>query len=90
VPSDRAGDLPPDVRADPALALFDDGDLFQRLLDGASAWLRPGGVLVVEIDDEAGTTARDALARSGFVRSFVLPDLNGRDRVCVAVRPDVG
>jgi release factor glutamine methyltransferase len=89
VPADRAPALPADVRADPALALFGDAGLLERLVRDAFVWLRPGGALVLEIDDEAGDATREVVGRVGFVEVTVLPDLNGRDRVCVATEPDV-
>jgi release factor glutamine methyltransferase len=78
--------LPVDVRADPVLALVGDADLFDRLVEQATRWLRDGGALAVEIGasrcDEAMTAFRRSLSH---VR--IEPDLAGRDRVVLGRRP---
>ena len=52
----------------------------------APAWLRPDGVLVVEIGETQGEAAV-ALARdAGFATADIHPDLAGRDRALVARR----
>ncbi|MBI4696308.1 MAG: 50S ribosomal protein L3 N(5)-glutamine methyltransferase [Gammaproteobacteria bacterium] len=51
VPLDEMAELPPEYTHEPALALAagDDGlDLVRRILDGAAARLRPGGILVMD------------------------------------------
>ena len=78
--------LPPEVRADPALALADDGSIYERLAGQAIRWLRDGGALVVEIDARRGTDVAGTLARD-FVDVRVETDLAGRDRVVVARAP---
>jgi release factor glutamine methyltransferase len=59
-------------------------EAIQEILDGAPAWLRPGGVAVVEIAPhqrrQAVTIARDA----GFAAVEVHPDLAGYPRALVA------
>ena len=84
VPSDR--ELPVDVRADPPDALFGGRDVYERIAKESRQWLRPGGRLVVEIDDEAASIA-DVLARAGFHEVEVTPDLAGRDRVVDGAAP---
>ena len=47
--------LPPEYQREPQMALAggDDGmDLVRRIVDGARARLKPGGILVVEIGNE--------------------------------------
>ena len=89
-----SGDLPtmaPEVADhDPHTALFggDDGhEVVDGLLARAGRWLRPGGTVVLEVDDRRGPDAVDAAAAVGLVDARVEPDLTGRDRALVAVRP---
>ncbi len=73
----RAGtELPPDVRAEPPIALFagpDGTDVLERIVSGAPAWMKPGGAIVLEIGD--GSQA--SMVTGGEVRM----DLAGRPRV---------
>ena len=87
------GDLPtmePEVaQHDPPAALFggvDGHELVDELLHLATGWLRPGGTVVVEIDDRRGDDAAAAAAAAGLVDVRVAPDLTGRDRAVVARR----
>ena len=70
-------DLPPDVRAEPAMALFagpDGTDVLNRILANAKAWLKPGGgAIVLEIGDEE----QARMVTGGEVRT----DITGRPRV---------
>jgi release factor glutamine methyltransferase len=79
-------DLPPEVKADPELALLGGLDVFERLSAEALRWLRDGGVLAVETGASQGGAIAEALARS-FMDVRVEPDLAGRDRVVLARRP---
>ncbi len=88
VPTGRADELAPDTLADPPLALFGDLAFAERLLRAALVWLRPGGVVVQEIEEDTGSAMTELARRVGFVEPSVLPDLNGRDRVLAAVKPD--
>lgn len=87
---DRDG-LPPEVAEhDPDRALFagDDGlEIVDRLLDAATTWLRPGGTLVVEIDERRGADVRRRAEERGLVEATVERDLTGADRALVARRP---
>ena len=86
------GDELPPVVADwePPLALRagpDGLDAVVRVIDGAAAWLRPGGALVVEMaPNQTGPMAERAL-RAGFSPVRVEQDLAGRDRAVIAHRP---
>ncbi len=85
-----AGDeprLPADVRADPASALFGGVELYARLFADALEWLRPDGVMVVEIDAREGAAITGAARAAGFVQVRVAEDLTGRDRVVSGRRP---
>jgi release factor glutamine methyltransferase len=79
-------DLPPEVKADPELALLGGVDVYERLAAEALRWLRDGGVLAVEAAATQGGEIAKALGRS-FMDVRVEPDLAGRDRVVLARRP---
>jgi len=83
---DEYADLPPEVKADPELALLGGLDVYERLAAEALRWLRDGGVLAVETGASQGRALMDALSRS-FMDVRVEPDLAGRDRVVLARRP---
>ena len=88
IPSGRINTLQPEVRDyEPRQALDggpDGTDLLRPLLRQAGAHLRPGGAVMLEIDDEQGATMAEE-ARGAFPAAAVrvLPDLSGRDRVLV-------
>jgi len=91
LPSADLPDMQPEVAAhDPHAALFggpDGHEVVDALLASAGAWLRPGGTVVLEVDDRR---AHDAAVRAeglGLVDVRVVPDLAGRDRAVVARRP---
>jgi release factor glutamine methyltransferase len=78
-------ELPPDVRADPPLALLGGRAVVDRLVAAASEWLRPGGGIALEIgSDQDGNVSAILGGRFRDVR--VLPDLTGRDRVATGRR----
>ncbi|MEX0743526.1 MAG: peptide chain release factor N(5)-glutamine methyltransferase [Actinomycetota bacterium] len=83
---DEYADLPPEVKADPELALLGGPDIYERLAAEALRWLRDGGVLALETGASQGRALADALSRS-FMDVRVEPDLAGRDRVVLARRP---
>lgn len=90
IPSTDVPTLPAEVAGfEPHLALDggpDGLDIFRRLLAEGSGWLKPGGVLVVELDERrVADAAGEALQWYENVR--VVPDLAGRDRVVVATSP---
>jgi release factor glutamine methyltransferase len=79
-------DLPAEVRADPRLALVGGTGLHERLAAGAIGWLRPGGVLTVEIGASQGPDVAKVLEGS-YVEVHTVADLAGRDRIVVGRRP---
>ena len=83
---DEYEDLPPEVKADPELALLGGPDVYERLAAEALRWLRDGGVLAVETGASQGRTLADALSGS-FMDVRVEPDLAGRDRIVLGRRP---
>jgi release factor glutamine methyltransferase len=58
----------------------------EAVIAGAPHWLRPTGVLVVEIDPAQADASLDATRRAGFGRSRTECDLAGRVRMVVARR----
>jgi release factor glutamine methyltransferase len=87
IPLAARDDLPPDVRADPDVALFGGPDIVERLY--AQAWdrVRGGGWVVVEIEESTGPVVRGLAQRAGYERAEVHADLAGRDRIVAARRP---
>jgi release factor glutamine methyltransferase len=83
---DEYEDLPPEVKADPELALLGGPDVYERLAAEALRWLRDGGVLAVETGASQGRALADALSLS-FMEVRVEPDLAGRDRIVLGRRP---
>jgi release factor glutamine methyltransferase len=79
--------LPPDVRAEPELAVFGGVELAERLFTEAASWLRPGGLVAVEIEESTASAVVGAAERVGFVDVSVRTDLAGRDRVVAGRRP---
>ena len=92
IPTQVLRDEVPSEVADyePELALDggDDGlDVFRRLLELAPAALAPGGMLAVELFEDALATAADLVrAQGGWASVEVREDLTRRPRVLVAVR----
>jgi release factor glutamine methyltransferase len=87
VPEERRGDLPPEVLADPALAVFGGPPIYERLFSQAFGALRSGGWVAVEIEESTGDVVARLAAEAGFEEVRVRPDLNGRPRVVLARRP---
>jgi release factor glutamine methyltransferase len=83
----ESDELPPEVRADPELALFGGTDVHLRIAEEARRWLRPGGSVAVEIGSTQGEEVRSIFEAAGYVRVEVFPDLAMRDRVVVARVP---
>jgi len=87
IPSADLAELPAEVAGfEPRLALdggADGLDVYRRLLVEARAWLRPGGLLAVELDERrVRDAAQEALEWYEEVR--VVADLTGRDRIVTA------
>lgn len=83
--------LAPEVRDhEPRLALTDEADgltAYHAILDGYTAWLAPGGRLVVEIGARQGMAVMDLFIAAGLKGVRLIPDLDGRDRVVVGTKP---
>lgn len=83
------GDLHPEVRDhDPHLALSPGGDglaAYRIIAAQAGAFLRPQGVLMVEIGWRQGADVAAFFCQAGFKDVAVLQDFDGRDRVVRAL-----
>jgi release factor glutamine methyltransferase len=77
---------------DPDRALVggpDGHEVVDALLAAAACWLRPDGLVVLEIDERRGADALAAAAAAGLVDARLVPDLTGADRALAARRsPD--
>ncbi len=91
LPRGELGRLAPEVAGhDPAAALFggvDGHEVVDRLLAAAGTWLRPGGVVVLEIDDRRGEEVCAVARAVGLDQVHLVPDLAGRDRAVAATAP---
>jgi release factor glutamine methyltransferase len=91
IAADEMPDLAPEVRDwEPHQALTPGGDgldAYRAIARGAGARLMPGGRLLVEIGPTQGPAVAALFATAGLERIRVLPDLDGRDRVVMAVKP---
>ena len=86
VPTARIASMPAEARDHEPRAALDGGeegvDLHRRLADGASAWLAPGGVLVVETSPGQAALTSAAMEQAGLaVEVLVDVEVDG----CVAV-----
>lgn len=62
-------------------------DDIRRIVSGAPAWLRPGGVLMIEHGFDQGAAVRDLFAATGaFESTRTRSDLGGRERVTAGWR----
>ncbi|KYH33629.1 peptide chain release factor N(5)-glutamine methyltransferase [Neomoorella mulderi] len=90
IPAAELDRLPPEVRAEPRLALDGGPDglrAYRVLLPGAPEVLKVGGLLALEIGYNQGRAVRDLAAAAGAYRDMaVLPDYGGRDRCFLAYR----
>ena len=90
IPHDEIAGLSPEVRSEPHLALdggADGLDLVRRLIDEAAPWLRPGGMLALEIGHGQHLAVEGALRAAGYVQITTHPDLAGIQRVVTGDRP---
>jgi release factor glutamine methyltransferase len=93
IAADEMPALAPDVRDwEPHLALTPGGDglsPYRRIAAAAPAHLTPGGRLLVEIGPTQGQAVAGMFRAAGLTGVRIQPDLDGRDRVVVAVAPAV-
>jgi release factor glutamine methyltransferase len=89
IPTADLAALPAEVAGfEPRVALdggADGLDVVRRIAGEASAWLRPGGVLVMETDTSCAKEAARILSR-WYEGVEVRRDLTGRDRIAFGIR----
>lgn len=75
---------------EPGDALFagaDGLDAVRHIVAGARDWLKPGGLLAIEIGYKQGDAVLQLLRTAGLTEAQVIPDLSGRDRFARAIAP---
>ncbi len=91
IAADEMAGLAPEVRDwEPHLALSPGGDglgAYRAIAAGAGARLMAGGRIVLEIGPTQGAAVVALLVAQGFEAPEVLKDLDGRDRVVLAIGP---
>jgi release factor glutamine methyltransferase len=91
----QRADLAPEiVDWEPGVALFGGADgleVIREIARGAAAWLRPGGLLALEVGLGQAEAVASLVEEHGLVDARVRKDLAGRPRVVLASAPgDVG
>jgi release factor glutamine methyltransferase len=87
VPEADAASLAPELRHEPAQALFTPGDgtaLLRRIAAEAGRHLRPGGLLALELAPAQANDVTQCLAAAGFAEVVEHRDLAGRVRAVSA------
>lgn len=89
VPTDRVGRMPVDARDHEPLVALDGGpdglEVARAVVDRATRWLRPDGLLVVETSRDQGPVLAEHAARRGLVARVVRAD--DLDATAVAATP---
>lgn len=92
IPTAVIATLEPEVREhEPMMALdgIEDGLKFYRqIAKKAGTWLKPGGVIYLEIGYDQGEAVSGLLREAGFDKVRVVKDLPGKDRVVCGIWPD--
>ena len=92
IPTAVIATLEPEVRDhEPMMALdgTEDGLKFYRqIAKKAGTWLKPGGVIYLEIGYDQGEAVSGLLREAGFDKVRVVKDLPGKDRVVCGIWPD--
>ena len=89
IPRNDIAALPPEVQAEPHLALdggADGLDFYRRLTREAAAFLRPGGFLAVEAGQGEAAAILDMARANGWAEVEIAQDLAGIDRVVTMYR----
>jgi release factor glutamine methyltransferase len=90
IAEEEMAQLSPEVLREPRRALSPGGDgldAYRAIAKGSPARLIPGGRLIVEIGPTQGAAVAALFAAQGLVDIRILPDLDGRDRVVAARKP---
>jgi release factor glutamine methyltransferase len=92
ISADEMTTLSPDLRNwEPLGALSPGGDgldAYRAIARGAGARLLAGGRILLEIGPTQGAAVCDLLSAKGFEQIAILHDLDGRDRVVAARKPN--
>lgn len=90
IPTEQIQELQPEVRDyEPEMALdggADGLDFYRRLTTQAPGWLRPPGVLAVEVGAGQATSVEAMMKAAGFKQVTIRKDLQGIERVVVGHR----
>lgn len=84
ITTEEMADLPPEVLADPHLALWggEDGlEAYRHLIPQGIPWLKPGGWLMVEIGWLQGPAVKALFEAAGYDTVEIVQDHGQRDRV---------
>ncbi len=87
IPAKELADLPREVRQEPCIALDGGADglaVLRRIVEGAPAWLEPGGTLVVEMHETHAEVLPGLCLAAGFATAGARRDLAGLPRLTVA------
>lgn len=90
VPDGEATTMARELRHDPAIALFsgtDGMDLLRKFIPESVNFLKPGGVIALEIGHDQASQVRECLEKSGFTGIEIYRDLSGIARFPFATHP---
>ncbi|RNC28897.1 MAG: Release factor glutamine methyltransferase [Candidatus Dichloromethanomonas elyunquensis] len=76
----------PEVKNEPSLALIggkDGLDFYRRIADEAEYYLKPGGVIILEIGCSQGEAVKGLFTLRGY-KTFIFLDFAGHDRIVTA------
>ena len=92
VPTEEMKFLPRDVLANEPPRALEGGrrgtTVLFRAAEAAAIWLRPGGVVLLELGGDQANEVAAVLARAGLSEIRMLRDGDGQDRAIEARRPD--
>ncbi|GAA4821352.1 peptide chain release factor N(5)-glutamine methyltransferase [Algivirga pacifica] len=79
------------LKHEPHLALFVPNHtpllFYERIAELAIKQLRTGGMLFFEINEQFGKETKEMLEQKGFQEVGIHKDMQGKDRICVAIKP---
>jgi release factor glutamine methyltransferase len=91
IPSARIDTLEPEVREHEPRSALDGGadglDFYRRMAAEGRPFLRPGGRLMVELDDDGAEAAREIFQRENWSVEAVETDDNRTPRILIAHLP---
>lgn len=90
VPTAEIAGLALEVAKEPRAALDGGKDglvILRRIISESRRWLKPGGLLALEIGDQQGPAILELLSRGGYLIPRVEKDFARQDRVACGVNP---